>query len=317
MMFKRLIVAFVLIVYIYDSAVAQQINTLSLLTDSLIKSDTTKRNDSLMSGNPIILQDSTQPVSAIVALKENGFNKILSNNKYLNSSGKPLSFYQSIRKRESKDFIFYAITFFVLLFAVLRFLYPRYFGNLFRVFFNTSLRQNQLTDQLLQAKLPSLFFNIFFFIIGGWYIYLLLNYFEKLEIYNKWTVLLFCSVGLFIIYSVKFCMLKFTGWITGFKLEVDIYIFIIFMINKIIGICLIPFIIIIAFSENSLVDVALIVSFIFIALMTMMRFLRSYSLLQNRLNISRFHFCLYILGIEIIPLLTIYKLVLIFMSNNL
>lgn len=310
-MLNRLFFVFALFSCIHSGAFAQHKDSLSLFTDSTKFIDTTKINDSSFNSN------SSLSVVTNITATDPGLIKILDSNIYLNSKGKPLAFIQSPRKQESKDVVFYALAALVLLFAVLRFLYPRYFSNLFRVFFNTSLRQNQLTDQLLQAKLPSLLYNIFFILIGGWYLYLLLNHFGKPGVYSKWEILLICSASLLIIYVAKFSILKFTGWITGFKQEADIYIFIIFLINKIIGICLTPFIIMMAFSDNTLVEVAIMVSFIIIILMTLMRFFRSYSLLQNRLKISGFHFFIYILGIEIIPLITIYKLALIFMSNNL
>ena len=63
--------------------------------------------------------------------------------------------------------MFYLIAGIVLLLAFFKYFNSRYFTNLFRVFFNTSLRQSQLTDQLLQAKLPSLLFNLFFILSGG------------------------------------------------------------------------------------------------------------------------------------------------------
>ena len=81
------------------------------------------------------------------------------------------------RKQSLQDTIFYTILIVIAILAFFRFFYVRYFNNLFRVFFNSSLRQSQLTDQLLQAKLPSLFFNIFFVASGGLFIYFLLKYF--------------------------------------------------------------------------------------------------------------------------------------------
>jgi hypothetical protein len=49
----------------------------------------------------------------------------------------------------------------------------------------------------------------------------------------------------------------------------------------------------------------------------LLRFFRSYGLLQNQLKISRFHFMLYITGIEILPLLLIYKGLMVYLSKNL
>ena len=296
---------------------AQQIDSLSLQKDSTKIIDSTKVVDSARIDSIKNINDSLQAQSAMKVSQGAGLEKILSDNIFLNSKGRPLTFIQSPRKAESKDMIFYALISIILMFAVLKVLYPRYFSNLFRVFFNTSLRQSQLTDQLLQAKLPSLLYNIFFILIGGWYLYLLLNVFGKINDDLKWQLLLICAAGLITIYLVKFCILKFTGWITGYKQEADTYIFIIFLINKIVAICLIPLVVIIAFSDKELANIAMLLSFIVIAVMILMRFFRSYSLLQNRLKVSRLHFFIYIIGIEIIPLLVIYKLALIFVSKNL
>lgn len=316
-MLNRFLFVCALFFFIPCCACAQQKYSLSLLNDSIKINDSTKVTDTTLVDTGKNIKDSSRVIAAKNIFKESGLNKILNDNIYLNSKGKPSTLIESPRKIVSKDIIFYALAIIVLLFAILKFLYPRYFSNLFRVFFNTSLRQSQLTDQLLQAKLPSLFFNIFFLIIGGWYLYLLLIFFGKTDNYVEWQILIICAASLLTIYLVKFSILKFTGWVTGYKQEADTYIFIIFLINKIVAICLTPLIIIIAFSDKSMVNVAIIISFIMIAVMILMRFFRSYSLLQNRLKVSRFHFFIYIIGIEIIPLLVIYKLALIFMSKSL
>ena len=265
----------------------------------------------------LMATDSVKAIVPVTIPAAYSWKKILDDNIYLNTKSKPFSFIQSPRKTDSKDMLFYSLTLVVFLFALLKFRYARYFINLFRVFFNTSLRQGQLTDQLLQSKLPSLFFNLFFILIGSWYLYLLLNFFGEINHYTSWQVLLICAMSLLIIYLVKFFILKFTGWITGYKQEADTYIFIVFLINKIVAICLMPLLIIMAFSEKELAHAALTLSFVIICVMLLMRFFRSYSLLQNRLKVSRFHFFVYIIGIEIVPLLVIYKVALLFMSKNL
>src|SRR5204863_5735614 len=93
--------------------------------------------------------------------------------------------------------------------------YDRYFKNIFSVFFNTSLRQNQLTDLLLQARLPSLIFNIFFVITGGIYGWLVLTHYNILRQNNFYFLIPLCIFVLGLIYFGKFCGLKLIGWITG------------------------------------------------------------------------------------------------------
>lgn len=201
--------------------------------------------------------------------------------------------------------------------AFFKFLYAKYFHNLFRVFFNTSLRQSQLTDQLLQAKLPSLFFNVFFVFIGGSYMYFLLCHFNLQIKANVFLSMLTCVLAVTVIYFTKYLTLKFTGWLTGYKDATNTYIFVVFLINKILGVFLLPFVAIMAFSEHTLAEPIALISLLLVGLMLLLRFVRSYGLLQSRLRVSRLHFFLYIVGIEIIPLLVIYKGLMILLNKNL
>ncbi|HMJ47910.1 MAG TPA: DUF4271 domain-containing protein [Ferruginibacter sp.] len=211
------------------------------------------------------------------------------------------------KKRGNDDIIFYLLAALLLMLGIIRTAYSRYFINMFRVFFNSSLRQSQLTDQLVQDKFPSLFLNALFVFTGGFYFYFVM---QRQGLIAKEINPGFIGLAMAIIvimYSTKFFTLKFIGWVTGYQKEADSYIFIIFLINKIIGICLLPVIIILAYSDKQLVNVFTIISFIIIGLMLLMRFFRSYGLLQHRLRVSRFHFLLYIFSLELLPLLLIYK----------
>ncbi|MEO5892821.1 MAG: DUF4271 domain-containing protein [Ferruginibacter sp.] len=243
--------------------------------------------------------------------------KIFNENKSLNLNGKPVAMSNKIKQSYPSDNFFYLLAAVGMMLGFFRFFYNRYFNNLFRVFFNASLRQSQLTDQLLQAKLPSLFFNILFILAGGIYVYLLLRYYNWVSADNFWLILLYCTFSLALIYLCKFITVKFTGWLTGYKEVTNIYIFIIFLINKILGILLIPFSIIIAFSVPALTTAGVIISLLLISLMFLLRFFRSYGLLQNKLKISRFHFFMYVAGIEILPVLLIYKGLVLLLSKNL
>lgn len=254
----------------------------------------------------------TTPATESLKQPTNNYNNLLDSNFIINSKSPAESLNSVPKAADNKQPFFYLIVFLFLVLGITRSLYSRYFNTLFRVFFNTSLRQNQLTDQLEQAKIPSLIFNIFFVTTAGLYSYFLLHYFysnhEKLD----WYVLFVCISAVAIAYLVKYLSLKFTGWVSNYGAETDKYIFIIFLLNKVIGIFLLPIISFMAFSTYQIASYAILISFIFIAILFIIRFFRSYSLLQNRLKISGFHFFLYIVALELLPIVLIYKAVIVY-----
>jgi hypothetical protein len=248
---------------------------------------------------------------------DTSLQRVLRQNRFVNIKGTPVAVTNRLRRSNSQNNPFYILLGVVAILAFLRFFYAQYFINLFRVFFNTSLRQSQLKDQLIQAQLTSLLYNLFFVMVGGTYIYLLFRYFNLIKVGNISSVLPFCVGCLALVYLVKYVVLKFTGWLTGYSEVVDDYLFIIFLINKIIGILLVPVVVIMAFSDFFIVEIAVSISLLSIGLMIILRVLRSYGLLQHQLKVNYFQFLLYIAGIEILPLLLIYKGLMLLLNKNL
>ena len=279
----------------------------NLITDSIRAHQFT--NDSL-SVKPIV-----KPSPA--AVYQQTLELLLKNNIFLISDATPVANANQERKPSQAEFKFYILLGTILFLSFLRFFYTRYFNNLFRVFFNTSLRQSQLTDQLLQAKLASMLFNLFFAVTGGLYIYFLLGYHGWISGENS-LLALSMSVGILaLVYFIKFLTLKFTGWLTGYKEVADTYLFIIFLINKILSILLVPFIVVLAFSLPVIKSIAASISLLLIALLFLLRFLRSYGLLKNQIKVGWFHFLLFIIGIEVLPILLIYKGLVVLLNKNL
>ena len=243
--------------------------------------------------------------------------KLLEENKYLNSKEKPVSLAVKMKKTAGNALVFYLLAAVFFFFGIIRTIYSKYFTNMFRVFFNSSLRQTQLSDQLLQANLPSLYFNLVFIVAGGFYIYFLLQRMSAGIVNFNLMLLGSCIAAILIVYTVKYLMLKLMGWLTGYQDQVNTYIFVVFLINKIMGICLLPVIVTTAFAQDIVVKWVIVFSVLLFGLLLLLRFFRSYGLLQHRLNVSRFHFSLYIFSLEILPLLIMYKAMEVFIIKNL
>lgn len=228
---------------------------------------------------------------------------------------KPLVFMISKeREPQGKDELFYLLTGLIFLVAFIKLVFPKYFQNLFLLSFQTSFRQRQTREQLLQDNLASLMMNILFFISGGIYIGLIAEN-TGYSTMSFWELLLLCALLLSVIYAVKFLFLRFAGWIFNVKTASNTYIFIVFMINKIIGIFLIPFLLILAFSSPAIVQTATIISLILVAILLLYRYLISLGTIRQDLKVNALHFFLYLCAVEVLPLLLIYKILFNYIGN--
>jgi hypothetical protein len=276
--------------------------------DSIPLKDTLKAKDSL-SVIPPALQDS--PAKATI---DTPFNKFL-RNPFVQEK-EPLYLLLQERKRQSKDELFYLVTGLVLFLAFTRLVFSKYFANLYRLFFQPTFRQKQTREQLIQNNLPSLFFNLLFILSGGAYITLLGSYFNVSAI-NFWVLFLYSSASLATLYLIKFLFLRFSGWLFNVREATSTYIFIVYLINKVLGIILIPFVSILAFSNQQIIAVAVTISLLIIASLFCYRYIISYAPVRKEIKVSPIHFFFYISAFEIIPLLLIYKLLMIYIARSL
>jgi hypothetical protein len=216
----------------------------------------------------------------------------------------------------SKDYLFYSLVLLIIVFALLRRAFPKYFNDLFRLFFRTTLKERQISEQLMQTPVPSILLNGFFAFSAGFYCCFLLGHYGLNPAGDFWTLFLYCVGGLAAAYFVKFIGLKISGWIFNMEAAANSYIFIVFIINKMIGILLLPFLLVLAFSTGTVYDVGLTLSWCLIGGLLIYRLFLTYTVVRNQVKVSPFHFFLYFLAFEIAPLLLVYKALLLFFSEN-
>lgn len=214
----------------------------------------------------------------------------------------------SERKWDGKEDFFYAIAALLLFFAFIKNTFSRYQDDLLKVFLRTTLKQRQTREQLMNAPLPSLLYNILYALSAGLFITLLFYHFGLGTHYDFWMLFAYCIAGLLIIYGAKFITLKICGWMLRVSEATDTYIFIVFTTNKIIGILLLPFIIGLAFISGQFYEALLFLSLFALATLFVYRFYLSYVSIRKGIRIHFFHFVLYLLAFEIAPLLLINKL---------
>lgn len=261
-----------------------------LLVDSLAK-------DSLANSLQNILQ-------ANKAANEN-YNKYF-NHPYLPLQKPAIYMLIDYKKDASKDYLFYLLSGVVFLLAFIRLAFDKYFQKLFSHFFQTTMRQRQTRDQLLQDNLASLLTNLLFIINAGLYITLIIAY--KNWIANSfWIMAAFSSAILLVTYVVKYLFLLFAGWVFNTKEAAGSYVFVVFLVNKVLGVLLVPFLWVVAFADQLYVDIAITLSAGLVVVLLSYRYWVSFLALQNKLKVNALHFLLYLCAVELLPLLLIYK----------
>lgn len=244
------------------------------------------------------------------------FQEALRAHPWFNFYGKALVMPELEMKREDKDALFYFLAGLLLYYALVKVFFRKYVDNIMTLFFRVTMRQQQIRDQMLQTPLASLFLNILYLLSGGMYIFFLTRHYGVKVTDNNWLMLAYGSGLLLAIYLGKFILLKLAGWIFNITAATDTYIFIVFLVNKIIGILLLPVLVMMAFPYPPLFPVVLMLSYIMLALFFGYRFIISYKPIRNEIKVTRFQFFLYLCAFEIAPLLLIYKVLLVFVERS-
>lgn len=243
------------------------------------------------------------------------FQHCLQNHPYYNFFGQPQPVYMLEKSPGNDETLFYLLLGFVFFFALIKAGFGKYVNDLFTLFFKGTLRQHQLREQLLQSPLPSLLLNLLFLLSFSFYGALLARQQGWVPAIGFWRLWLYLLVILFLIYIGKFLVIKTLGWMLRITRATDIYLFVVFMANKMIGIFLLPILFMLAFPAPGWNQAVLVLSVFLLFLLLGYRFLLSFRLVRSEIKLNLFHFFIYICAFEIAPLLLIYKVLLTFAES--
>ena len=207
-----------------------------------------------------------------------------------------------------KDFLFYLILILIFLFGFVNNVFPQYFSKLFKQFSQSSLRMIQYREQLLQNSLGSLIINICF-ILSFSLMSTLLIFNRHLLTLSFWEGFFYISLFFTFLYIGKYISLQIAGYVFNSKELVNTYVFVVFMINKVLGVLLVPFILVLAFAKPIFHPYAIGGAALITVLLILYRYLFSLTSVRNKLHISSFHFFLYLCAFEILPLTILYKFI--------
>jgi hypothetical protein len=308
-----------------------QKDTFMTSTDSALKSaDTTLKKDTLLIKYISVLPKTYQNADAwfLTSLHPNitdtNIDILKDYKNYFTQQGSAFQLYLKSEKKlkgaqiiykieqkfslPDKDSLYYLIIGILFIYALISNLLPQYYPKLFSQFSQSSLRMLQNREQLVQNTVASFASNINFILCFSLMSTLLIFNRHLLPI-SFWEAYWYVCLFFLVLYLGKYICLQLVGLIFNVKELISTYIFVVFLINKVLGILLIPFILMLAFSKPAYYAISIVGAAILTFLLFLYRYLFSLTSVRNKLHISSFHFFLYLCAFEILPLLILYKLI--------
>jgi len=224
----------------------------------------------------------------------------------LKMAGKPQYGIEKLRPFRNLSIDFYLLTVLCIILGGIRYGDSRYFSLLIGAYRGGGSNR-QWRDLLQVAALPNLGMNIFFCAVAGAYIYYITAGASSRLAINRAPLVLVLIAGMMLMYAGKYVVIRFSGWVFRVETLASEYLFNVFLVNKIIGIVLLPFVIIIAFSGPEWVQPMAILSGAVVLALLATRYLRSWSAFYAIFKGSRFHFFTYLCASEILPMAVLVK----------
>lgn len=178
---------------------------------------------------------------------------------------------------------------------VIRLIRSGWFNNLI----NTLFRNFGTRDMLVYLLL---YLNFIFTI--SIFVYKFLNLKSELGGFNFYVLIFLLILG---IYVIKHLMIFLVSVIFDTLSGINIYNFLVFTFNIILGLCLIPIDAFVAFSPDSIAEFFMVFGQILIVFFYIFRLIRGFLSTNNFIFDNLFHFFIYLCAFEILPLLVLYK----------
>ncbi len=247
------------------------------------------------SGNPFEKEHFTHSTTPI---KQTGstFNRTI--------SSKPTYPSPITAKSDSVDYLFWILTFLLLLLSILININRSVPGIIYRAVSNESFLNNLALTSNPQMRIVMNMYYFFYLINMGIFIYLIGRTWMEWE-GMSW---LFKSIAIVIaVYAVYLGALVLFKWIYPVDKEMTLYLFNIRMFESSLGFILLLLNFIIGFSSPGISLILIKVGIVLVLLFYLMRIARGLFLSYRFILSNTFHFILYLCAFEIAPFLILYQ----------
>lgn len=165
------------------------------------------------------------------------------------------------------------------------------------------IRQHKLAFQAYGALL-----TVIFVFITGYLVYYSLTFFEISSSYSELNLYLMCTAGVSIIYFVKYVIINLIVFLLPTVHVIADYNSNVMLVNRALGIMLIPILITATYGNENLVPIMFYVALAISGIALMIRYVRGFLMSAHYFRFYKFYFIVYFCTLEIAPIFIILKI---------
>jgi hypothetical protein len=201
----------------------------------------------------------------------------------------------------SPDWLMGIIIICLIVLAWLKLFYHKFINHTVISFWNFQLSKKEFRNRNIFARRVAFILNLNFILIGGLFIYLVLNHLQINPLQLKPFPYYLClTIILASLLLIRHILLIMTGYIFNRQEYFKEYLHQIFLIYKNIGIYFIPLVIAIAYVHDNLRIYLIITGLVLLVMAYLFRFVRGIQIIIKK-DVLIFYLILYLCTLEILP----------------
>jgi hypothetical protein len=210
--------------------------------------------------------------------------------------------------RTNEDWKFWFALLLLAILAWIRFGYSKDFLEQMDAFRNWGMNLQMAREVGVGVPFGVVMLNIFSILVIAFYSFILIEHFQWVHLEPSWVLMTGSLALVTALMILRYLLLKSAEIITTHGKELKLYIYYELQINRVAGIFLFPFILLIAFSKSPINDYAFYTSLAVVAALLIMRFVKGFNLGISYFGNHLIHFLIYICALEIAPILIVVRL---------
>jgi len=213
-------------------------------------------------------------------------------------------------QKNSSSFVFWLITIMLIVMTVLLTLYNSIIEKSYRSFINENFLKMVHRDQGRIVSPHYMVFYLLFFVNLSIFIFLVARHFQWYITASPFWSYLICLGGVIMVFLFKHLLLILLGAVFPLNKEIRQYGFTIIIFSIILGLALVPFNLLIAFTDPELAKIVIYSAIVVIFVVYAYRAIRGLIIAGGHISLHTFHFFMYLCTAEIAPAVLLVKWVL-------